>query len=131
MAILTTVPLHVCPSKKKKFAIGGSRAARAFNMSCPSIPPMTAQLGDHSCAAVCERRLCVSCSLAGVIWECEGEKEAYESISIGIAVQTFCRTCAFLSRRLDMDSSSLRDASDEGGAPCCVWYSQQATAGWL
>jgi hypothetical protein len=57
MDILTTVPLHVWPSKKKKFAMGGSRAAKVFNMSCPSMPPITAQLGDHSCTAVLERSL--------------------------------------------------------------------------
>ncbi|KAG8787550.1 hypothetical protein FRC16_001543, partial [Serendipita sp. 398] len=32
--------------------MGGSRAARAFRISWPSIPPRTAQLGDHSRAAV-------------------------------------------------------------------------------
>lgn len=57
IAILTTVPLHVCPSKKKKLAMGASRAARVLRTSWPSIPPITAQLGAHSCAAVRERIL--------------------------------------------------------------------------
>jgi hypothetical protein len=42
--------------------MGGSRAARVFNMSCPSIPPVTAQLGDHSSAAVLERSLQIKLS---------------------------------------------------------------------
>jgi hypothetical protein len=57
IAILTTVPLQVGPSKKKKFAIGGSRAANAFSISWPSIPPITAQLGVHSLAAVVDKYL--------------------------------------------------------------------------
>lgn len=48
----TTVPPPVLPSNVKKFAIGGSRAARAFNMSCASMPPTTAHTGESSCAAV-------------------------------------------------------------------------------
>ena len=50
--ILTTVPPPRLPSKVKKLAMGGSRAARALRMSCASRPPTTAQTGESSCAAV-------------------------------------------------------------------------------
>ena len=52
MDILTTVPPPRLPSKVKKLAMGGSRAARALRMSCARSPPTTAQTGDSSCAAV-------------------------------------------------------------------------------
>lgn len=51
MFILHTDPLPVFPSNVKKFAIGASRAARAFRMSCANIPPTTAHVGENSCAA--------------------------------------------------------------------------------
>lgn len=47
-----TVPEPVLPSKEKKFAIGGSRAANAFKISWANIPPTTAHTGENSCAAV-------------------------------------------------------------------------------
>ena len=50
--ILTTVPPPRLPSKVKKFAMGDSRAASAFRMSCASMPPMTAHTGEISCTAV-------------------------------------------------------------------------------
>lgn len=52
MFIPTTVPLLMWPSNTKKFAIGASRAASDLRISCPSIPPTTAQTGENSCAAV-------------------------------------------------------------------------------
>jgi hypothetical protein len=52
MFIRQTVPLPVVPSKAKKLAMGGSRAANALRMSCASIPPSTAQTGENSCRAV-------------------------------------------------------------------------------
>jgi hypothetical protein len=51
MFILQTEPPPVFPSNVKKFAIGASRAARAFKISCAKIPPTTAQVGENSCAA--------------------------------------------------------------------------------
>lgn len=52
MFIRITVPPPVLPSKTKKFAIGGSRAARALRISCANIPPTIAQTGENSWAAV-------------------------------------------------------------------------------
>jgi hypothetical protein len=51
MFILHTDPPPVFPSNVKKLAIGASRAARAFKISCAKIPPTTAHVGENSCAA--------------------------------------------------------------------------------
>lgn len=48
MFIRQTVPLPLVPSNTKKLAIGASRAASAFKISCPSIPPITAHTGENS-----------------------------------------------------------------------------------
>lgn len=42
----------VFPSKVRKLAIGGSRAASVFRMSWASRPPTMAQTGENSCTAV-------------------------------------------------------------------------------
>ena len=52
MLMRQTAPPPVLPSNAKKFAMGGSRAARALRMSCASIPPTTAHTGESSYGAV-------------------------------------------------------------------------------
>lgn len=52
MFIRTTLPPPVFPSKVKKLARGASRTPNAFKISCASIPPTTAQMGENSCIAV-------------------------------------------------------------------------------
>lgn len=52
MDILHTVAPPVFPSKVKKLAIGGSRAASVLRISWANIPPTMAHTGENSCAAV-------------------------------------------------------------------------------
>ena|ERR1700761_5899530 len=58
MDMRQTVPAPVLPSNVKKFAIGASRAASVFSISCASIPPTMAQTGENSVFAVSDRDLC-------------------------------------------------------------------------
>lgn len=118
-----TVPPPPFPSKVKKFAIGGSRAASAFRISCANIPPTTAETGENSCAAVVDNilgRCKISVVMQPNIW-------TYSMRSCGMVVRTCLFTSALVSRLLAIPCKWLACWISCGRFPWCDdWYSQMA-----